>query len=109
MLLRRFHLLTSADARIIAESNDIYRTTDPVHLAYQRSNRRRGRMPGQIRFRVRYRHLATGYFDYLMVSPQEMRDLVAHTGWRVVRILPSQGSSYVAVLENDGPGPGPAW
>lgn len=103
ILLRRFHALTSINARIIAESNDIYRTTNPVHLAYQQSNRRRGRMPGQIRFRVRYQRLATPYFDYLMVSPEEMREVVSHTGWHVAQVLPSSGSTYIAILEKDGP------
>jgi len=32
--------------RIVAGSSDLYRTDDPVHLAYQEHNRRRGRMPG---------------------------------------------------------------
>jgi hypothetical protein len=32
--------------RIVAGSNDLYRTDDPVHLAYQEHNPRRGRMPG---------------------------------------------------------------
>ncbi len=48
-LLRRFHGITTASARIIPTGNDIHRTEDPVHLAYQRLNRRRGGMPGQIR------------------------------------------------------------
>lgn len=101
VLLRRFHALTSADARIIAESNDIYGTTNPVHLAYQRRNRRRRRMAGQIRFRVRYHHRATPYFDYLMVSPEEMRQLAADTGWHVAQVLPSPGSTYIAILTKD--------
>jgi SAM-dependent methyltransferase len=108
ILLRRFHALTSIDARIIAESNDIYRTTNRIHLAYQRSNRRRGRMSGQIRFRVRYRQLATPYIDYLMVSPDEMHKMVAGTGWHVSRVLPSPGSTYIAILEKDGPEAEPA-
>jgi SAM-dependent methyltransferase len=97
-LLRRLYRMTAPDARIIAESNDIYQTSNPVHLAYQRHNRRRGRMSGQIRFRVRYRHLRTRFIDYLMVSPAEMRQIVAGTGWRIVKVLPSKGSSYVGIL-----------
>ena len=102
-LLVRFHRMTSPAARIIAESNDIYATTNPLHLAYQRHNRRRGRMSGQIRFRVRYYHYATKYYDYLMVSPAEMRQIAKGTGWHVARVLPSPGSTYFAVLEKDPP------
>jgi SAM-dependent methyltransferase len=58
-LLRRFHRLTTERGRIVAETRDVYRTDDPAHLAYQRRNRTRGRMSGQIRIRVRFRDHAT--------------------------------------------------
>jgi len=35
--------MTSPGARIIAESNDIYKTDSPYHLAYQAYNREKGR------------------------------------------------------------------
>jgi hypothetical protein len=98
-LLRRFAGMTSARARMIVQSNDVYRTKNPRHLAYQRWNRRRGRMPGQIRFRVRYENLTSGDMDYLMVCVEEMRKIVAGTGWRVARVLAGKGGVYVAVLE----------
>ena len=97
-LLRRFARLTSARGRIVAESRDVYATDDPDHLAYQARNRKRGRMSGQIRIRVRYRDLATPCFDYLMVSPDELRALAEPAGWTVARILESE-DTYVAVLE----------
>jgi SAM-dependent methyltransferase len=100
-LLRRFHVMTSLNARIIAESNDIYQTTCPVHLAYQRANRRRGRMAGQIRFRIRYRHLHTPYLDYLMVSQDEMKQIVAGTGWQIRQVFSSEHTNYIAVLEKE--------
>jgi len=98
-LLRRFHRLTNPGARIIAESNNPYATTNPVHLAYQRFNRRRGRMAGQLRLRVRYWTYVTPWFDYLIVSKPEMESIVAGTGWRIARYFDSPGSTYVAILE----------
>jgi SAM-dependent methyltransferase len=100
-LLRRFHRITSRRGRIVAETRDVYGTDDPGHLAYQARNRERGRMGGQIRIRVRYRDLATPWFDYLMVSPDELRELAEHAGWTVARILDSD-DTYVAVLERSG-------
>jgi len=99
--LRRMCSATSPAARIIAEANDPYRTKDPMHLAYHRRNRRRGRKAGQVRIRVRYRNLATPWFDWLLVSKAEMRQLVAGTGWRVARFIDSPKSMYVAVLEKE--------
>jgi SAM-dependent methyltransferase len=96
-LLRRFHRLTTDRGRIVAETRDVQATDDPGHLAYQARNRERGRLSGQIRIRVRHRDLATPWFDYLMVSPDELRELAEPAGWTVGRILGSD-DTYVAVL-----------
>ena len=40
-LLKRFYRLTASQGRIIAESNDVYGTDDPVYLAYHAWNRQR--------------------------------------------------------------------
>lgn len=100
-LLRRFKRLTSDEARIIASSTHVYQTTSPFHLAYHRLNRKRGRMAGQLRLRVRHRTYATPWFDYLLVSQPEMRELLEGTGWHVERFLESGGASYIAVMEKD--------
>ena len=98
-LLRRFHALTSDRGRIVAPGGrDVSGTDDPAHLRYQRQNRERGRMPGQIRIRVRFRDHATPWFDYLMVSPEELEEILDGTGWRLRRVIPSD-DTYVAVIE----------
>ena len=96
-LLRR--LRPMAD-RIAAASLDPYTTDDPVHLAYQQRNRERGRMSGQLRLRVRYRDLIGPWFDYLVVSPDEMASIVEDTQWRIRRLLEDERNGYyVAILE----------
>jgi SAM-dependent methyltransferase len=97
-LLRRFHQLTSGRGRIVAETRDVYGTDDPAHLGYQERNRARGRMSGQIRIRVRYRDQATPWFDYLMVSQQELEGLLDGTGWQLDRVLESE-DTYVAIID----------
>jgi SAM-dependent methyltransferase len=98
-LLKRLAGITSANAQIVAESNDPYRTGHPDHKRYQILNRRRGRLPGQLRIRVRCAQACTPWFDYLLVSPREMRSIVSQTGWQVRRLFPSKGSVYAALLE----------
>jgi hypothetical protein len=44
----------------------------------------------------------TPWFDYLLVSPREMRSIVAGTGWRVTRLFESGGPVYVGMLEKLG-------
>jgi SAM-dependent methyltransferase len=95
-LLQRLRPLAE---RIVAGSNDPYATGDPAHLAYQARNRERGRMPGQLRLRVRYRDLVGPWFAYLIVSPEEMEEIVEGTGWQIRRLVQDEGSYYVAVLE----------
>jgi SAM-dependent methyltransferase len=100
-LLRRFHLMTSSDARLIVESNDIYKTKDKNHLTYQKRNRERGRMSGQIRIRILFKKLRTPWFDYLMVSREEMKDILSGTGWKVERFFDSDNSMYTAVMSKE--------
>jgi SAM-dependent methyltransferase len=96
-LLRRLRPLAG---RIVAGSNNPYATDDPAHLAYQERNRKRGRMPGQLRLRNRYRELIGPWFDYLIVSPDELATILDGTQWRIRRLLEENGSGYyVAVLE----------
>ena len=95
-LLRRLRPFVG---RIVACSNDPYATEDAAHLAYQERNRKRGRMSGQLRVRVRYRTLIGPWFDYLIVSPDEMAEIVDGTGWASAASSRHEGSSYVAVLE----------
>lgn len=98
-LLRTMRRITSDDALIIAESNDPYKTANPIHLAYQARNRRRGRMSGQLRLRIRYEMCTGDWFDYLIVSRKEMKDILAGTGWKVRRFIDSGKSMYTAIIE----------
>jgi hypothetical protein len=95
-LLRRLRPLAD---RIVAASIDPHATEDPAHLAYQERNRRRDRMAGQLRLRVRYRDLIGPWFDYLFVSPDEMASILEGTPWRITRLLQSGSAYYVAILE----------
>lgn len=99
-LLRRMHRMTSSKARIIAESCDPYGTTFPDHLAYHKRNRQRDRMSGQLRIRVRYLRYATPWFDYLLVSRDEMQDILSGTGWLATRFFDSpRFAAYTALIE----------
>ncbi|MHB8103921.1 MAG: hypothetical protein ACYDG5_00065 [Dehalococcoidales bacterium] len=56
-------------------------------------------MAGQIRFRVRYQKNATPYFDYLMVSKDEMKNILEGTGWRANKFIDSESSMYMAIID----------
>ncbi len=90
--------VSRSGARILASGNDPYRTESPEHLAYHERNRSAGRMGGQLRLRIRDRHVATDWFDYLMLTPDELADLVEPTSWRLDEVRAGDGAGYLAVI-----------
>jgi cyclopropane fatty-acyl-phospholipid synthase-like methyltransferase len=97
-LLKKLDKITSSKGRIIAETLDIYKTDNPDHLSYHEFNRQRGRMGGQVRFKVRYKKYATPWFDYLMVSKEEMENILDNTEWKVERYIDTEGPVYIAII-----------
>ena len=98
-MLRRLDRITSDDARIVAGSRNPYGTDNPEHLAFQASNREQGRMSGQLRLRTRHQLYVGRWFDYLLVSPDEMTSLARSGGWQVERLIEDdEDDYYVGVL-----------
>jgi SAM-dependent methyltransferase len=98
-LLKRFRRMTTENALIIAETRDPYKTDNPAYSEYYKLNRRRGRMSGQIRGRVRFEKYVSKWFDWLMVSKEEMEKILNGTGWKVKKFIDSGDSQYVAIIE----------
>jgi len=101
-LLRGFHKMTSKNAVIIAATRDPYKTENPAHLEYHKSNRAKERMAGQVRIRSRFRKYVGRWFDYLMVSKEEMREILKGTGWKVRQFIDSENANYIAIIEKEG-------
>jgi len=100
-LLRRFAGVTGPGGRILFTVVNPYATENPYHLAYHERNRTRGRMPGQLRLRVRYANHKGDWFDYLFVSPDELRELAEGTGWHLVELFGDPGAGiYGGMLES---------
>jgi SAM-dependent methyltransferase len=100
-LLRKMYRMTSENGRIISEVMDPYGTTLPEHLWYHKYNRKRGRMSGQLRIRIRYKKYASPFFDYLFVSKKELEDILDGTGWKVKKYCDTKGPAYMAVMEKE--------
>lgn len=101
VLLGALARLAAPGARIVGTSFDPFQTDDPLHLSYHELNRRRGRLPGQLRLRVRWTNLATGWFDYLYLPVGELAALAAASGWELAEAS-SGGNPYLAVLRRAG-------
>jgi SAM-dependent methyltransferase len=81
---------------IVGTGLDPFHTTDPAHLRYQAANRTRDRFGGQVTIRVRYRELATAWFDLLWCSLDELAQLCEPAGWTIAAVVP--GTLYGVVL-----------
>lgn len=90
--------LARPGAQVIAQGTDPYNTNDPVHTAYHRWNREHGRLGGQLRLRLRYREVATDWFDFLVCSVDELTSLVAGSPWRIADIDTADAPYYLATL-----------
>ncbi|MDE1822770.1 MAG: class I SAM-dependent methyltransferase [Candidatus Micrarchaeota archaeon] len=102
-LLKELYRITSSRGIIIAEDRDPYITKDPIHFRYHATNRKKGRMPGQLRIRIRFMQYATPWYDYLYVSKKEMLEILSGTGWRVKRFIDDEdyrkNGRYMAIME----------
>lgn len=99
VLLGKLYRTTSDDAMIIAESRDPYVTKSKENLEYHKLNQERGRMSGQLRLRVRFKKTIGEWFDYLIVSKKEMKEILDGTGWKIKRFVDSGSASYIAIIE----------
>lgn len=101
-LLNKLSRITSSDAIIIAGTRDPHITTNADHLRYQRLNKKRGRLPGQIRLRVRFGKITGEWMDYLLASPREMETLLKGSGWEIERLIGTGEPSYFAIIRKKG-------
>ena len=97
-LLRKLYRITSPEALIIAASRDPYTTKDPIHLSYHKLNQKRGRMKGQLRLRVRYKNFVGNWFDYLIISKQELKKILENTGWETRHFIDAKDGQYIMIL-----------
>lgn len=99
-LFRKLHRMTSAGALVIAQVVDPYGTDNPAQLEYYALNRKKGKLPGQWRVRIRFHQYMTKWFDLLHNSKKEMYEILSSTDWRVREFIDSEtGNPYVAVIE----------
>ena len=100
-ILKKLDRITSGQARIIATTTDVYRTEDPDQLNYHEYNRIHGRMSGQLKIKVRYKKYAIPWFDYLIVSKDEMENIFDGTGWKITKYIDQDDPHYAAIIEKE--------
>lgn len=91
------NLLTD-DGCIVGSSMDPHQRPAQRDLDYMTQNQNGGRLPGQYRLRLRYKMVASAWFDYLFLSLGELTELLSHTGGWEISQAEAQGPWYSVQL-----------
>lgn len=95
VVLDNLAAVTRPGGRLLGSGLDPYRTSNEAHLAYHTWNRQRGRLPGQVRMRIRDGAIATRWFDYLFVCFAELREILVDTPWQLHQVNEYEASYAV--------------
>ena len=96
-MMERLHGIIKDGGVFLAETVNPIDTDRRVHLTYHKSNIARGRPPGQVTLRERYRGRKGAWWDLMLVTPDEMRTLCSRTGWKIEQVC-NGGYMQVYVL-----------
>jgi len=97
-ILAKLRKISSKNAVLIAETRDPYKTENPLHLQYHKQNRAERKLSGQSRIRVRHEKTVTRWIEWMILSKEEMKQLLEGTGWKVRKFIENEGTSYVAII-----------
>lgn len=97
--LARLRSVASPGARLLGANRDVTTSPDPHTRERVDRNRDGKQFSGEHRSRIRYRTFATPFFTSARMSVDELRELVADTGWSVSSVIDRGEGIYIAVLD----------
>lgn len=89
---------TTDDAVLIGQTRQATATDNPAHLQYHEFNKSRGRRPGCIRLRIRYKMFTSDWYNYLYVNFDSLQTILTQTPWEVEERYHDGGPMYTVVL-----------
>jgi SAM-dependent methyltransferase len=102
-ILSNLSKVVKPNGLLIASSRDPKNTDNPRHIEYHNRNRELGKPIGLVHLRVIFNGLKGEWFDFFMVEPEKVNDLIEGTGWRLKRIIKDDNplvAIYGVVLKN---------
>jgi SAM-dependent methyltransferase len=96
--LTDIHRLVNPDGQILLNSLNVTCTSNPVHLAYQETNRQAGRYIGEVRMHFEYKGLRGPAHGWLHVDPETLADHASKAGWSCEILLQEDDGNYLARL-----------
>ena len=86
------------DGQIILDSLDVRKTTNKIHLKYQKKSMEMGRYFGEIVVRFEYKGLVGPNFGLLHVDPDALSEYCGKTGWNCEVLHTEDDGTYLAKL-----------
>lgn len=102
--LERARTLLSPTGSLVFDSLDVRCTSDPVHLAYHESNRKKNRYIGEIHFQIEYKGRRGKAFSWLQIDPETLCAETMSSGWSVEIVCQESWGDYLALLKALSPG-----
>ena len=96
--LERARTLLHPGGTLVFDSLDVRCTSDPVHLAYHESNRKKNRYIGEIRFQIEYKGTKGQLFSWLQIDPETLRREAVSPGWSCEIVRQESWGDYLAQL-----------
>jgi SAM-dependent methyltransferase len=100
--LRRFlvraRTLIGPGGILVCDSLDVRCTSDPVHLAYHDSNRKKNRYIGEIHFQIEYKGKSGKPFSWLQLDPETLCREAMSSGWSCEINCQEPWGDYLAQL-----------
>lgn len=96
--LEHARTLLNPGGSLVFDSLDVRCTSDPVHLAYHESNRKKNRYIGEIHFQIEYKGKKGNPFSWLQIDPETLRQEALSSGWSSKIVCQEQWGDYLAQL-----------
>jgi SAM-dependent methyltransferase len=102
-MLKDIYRITTDKGLLIGSSIDALKTDNPLHIAYQEFNKKRGKAYGditQVTLRLRHKKYVGEWYNLLFINPNGLAKLIKGTGWRLLKTIPEKvgGRAWYYIL-----------
>ncbi|PTD93545.1 hypothetical protein C9439_07260 [archaeon SCG-AAA382B04] len=98
-MLNRLYSITNNKGIILSGSRNPYETKNETNLEYFKKNRQKGKLLGQLKLRLKYREKTSDWFNFMLVSPKEMKQIFDKTKWSFKKIIKKNKKDFVGLFK----------
>lgn len=91
--------LLAPGGRILFDSTDVSKSTDPQNLAYHEANHKAGRYIGEVVFRMEFGPVTGPYLQWFHVDPVTIEEYAFKAGYQCEILLEKPDGEYLAGLK----------